>query len=221
MKLILGKIIQTKQRRQTILKYIWSNELKFFTDFNFIQKNKQTNRLTLAGIYPLWLNIATNEQTKYIVEKIETLFLFDGSLVTIISKQSTQQWDYPNGWAPLQYIAYRSLIQISDYKNLARIIRQRWMSLNERVFKETGKMMEKYDVVNINKPADDGEYKTQDGFEWTNGVYLQMLYDQQLELEFNLFFFFIKMKLEDLPGELWFLILSYLSPIEVFHIFFN
>ncbi|CAF3366490.1 unnamed protein product, partial [Rotaria sp. Silwood2] len=143
------------------------------------------------GIYPLWLNIATNEQTKYIVEKIETLFLFDGSLVTIISKQSTQQWDYPNGWAPLQYIAYRSLIQISDYKNLARIIRQQWMSLNERVFKEIGKMMEKYDVVNINKPADGGEYKTQDGFEWTNGVYLQMLYDQQLELEFNLFFLLV------------------------------
>jgi alpha,alpha-trehalase len=55
------------------------------------------------------------------------------------------------------------------------------MSQNERVYKETGKMMEKYDVVNINKLAGGGEYKTQDGFGWTNGVYLEMLYDQQTE----------------------------------------
>jgi hypothetical protein len=39
--------------------------------------------------------------------------------------------------------------------------------------------MEKYDVVNINKAAGGGEYETQDGFGWTNGVYLEMLHDQQ------------------------------------------
>jgi alpha,alpha-trehalase len=57
------------------------------------------------------------------------------------------------------------------------------MALNERVFQETGKMREKYDVVNINKPASGGEYSVQDGFGWSNGVYLEMLHDQQSESE--------------------------------------
>ena len=35
-------------------------------------------------------------------------------------------------------------------------------------------MMEKYNVVNSNLDAGGGEYKSQDGFGWTNGVYLAM-----------------------------------------------
>jgi alpha,alpha-trehalase len=181
LELALGKTIEAERRRQAIQKYMWSNDLKFFTDYNFIQK-KQTNRLTLAGVFPLWLNVATMDQAKHVAHQIESLFLCDGGVVTTLSKHSTQQWDSPNGWAPLQYVAYRALLQTQGYETLARTLRQRWMSLNERVFKETGKMMEKYDVVNINKPAGGGEYLTQDGFGWTNGVYLEMLHDQQTEL---------------------------------------
>ncbi len=181
LELALGKTTEAERRRQAIQKYMWSNELEFFTDYNFIEK-KQTNHLTLAGLFPLWLNVSTMDQAKQVARQIESLFLRDGGVVTTLSKESTQQWDSPNGWAPLQYVAYRALLQTEGYETLARTIRQRWMSLNERVFKETGKMMEKYDVTNINKPAGGGEYKTQDGFGWTNGVYLEMLHDQQIEL---------------------------------------
>jgi alpha,alpha-trehalase len=178
--LALGKTTEAEHRRQAIQKYMWSNELKFYTDYNFIKK-KPTNCLTLAGLFPLWLNVSTPDQAKHVASQIESLFLHDGGLVTTIAKGSTQQWDYPNGWAPLQYVAYRALLQTPGYETLARTVRQRWMALNERVFEETGKMMEKYDVVNINKPASGGEYEVQDGFGWTNGVYLEMLHDQQTE----------------------------------------
>ncbi|CAF2522122.1 unnamed protein product [Rotaria sp. Silwood2] len=180
LELSLGKTLEAENRRQAIQKYMWSNEFQFFMDYNFIKK-KQTNCLTLAGLFPLWLNISTSDQAKQVAHQIESLFLYDGGLITTISKKSTQQWDCPNGWAPLQYIAYCALLQVPGYEKFARTIRQRWMSLNERVFKETGKMMEKYDVVNINKPAGGGEYATQDGFGWTNGVYLEMLYQKQTE----------------------------------------
>jgi alpha,alpha-trehalase len=178
--LALGKATEAERRRQAIQKYMWSNELKFYTDYNFIEK-KPTNCLTLAGVFPLWLNVSTPDQAKHVAGQIESLFLHDGGLVTTIAKGSTQQWDYPNGWAPLQYVAYRALLQTPGHETLARTIRQRWMTLNERVFEETGKMMEKYDVVNINKRASGGEYEVQDGFGWTNGVYLEMLHDQQAE----------------------------------------
>ena len=35
-------------------------------------------------------------------------------------------------------------------------------------------MMEKYDVVDLNRRAGGGEYATQDGFGWTNGVALAL-----------------------------------------------
>ena len=47
------------------------------------------------------------------------------------------------------------------------------MGVNERVFATTGKMLEKYNVENINLESGGGEYPTQDGFGWSNGVYLK------------------------------------------------
>ena len=49
-----------------------------------------------------------------------------------------------------------------------------WLALNRRTYKTTGRMMEKYDVVDPNRRAGGGEYATQDGFGWTNGVALAL-----------------------------------------------
>jgi alpha,alpha-trehalase len=38
-------------------------------------------------------------------------------------------------------------------------------------------MMEKYNVVDITINAGGGKYPNQDGFGWTNGVYLRMKQD--------------------------------------------
>jgi len=40
--------------------------------------------------------------------------------------------------------------------------------------RNTGKMMEKYHVEDLNLDAGGGEYPVQDGFGWTNGVYLAL-----------------------------------------------
>jgi alpha,alpha-trehalase len=39
-----------------------------------------------------------------------------------------------------------------------------------RVYRQTGKLLEKYDVITTDRPGGGGEYPTQDGFGWTNGV---------------------------------------------------
>ncbi|HEV7705964.1 MAG TPA: trehalase family glycosidase, partial [Gemmatimonadaceae bacterium] len=57
---------------------------------------------------------------------------------------------------------------------LADTARARWLALNRRVFRATGKMTEKYDVVDSTRAAGGGEYPTQDGFGWTNGVALAL-----------------------------------------------
>ena len=43
----------------------------------------------------------------------------------------------------------------------------------KKVFNATGKMLEKYNVENTQLESGGGEYPTQDGFGWSNGVYLK------------------------------------------------
>jgi alpha,alpha-trehalase len=60
-------------------------------------------------------------------------------------------------------------------QELARTIASRWVSLNSNVFRQTGKLLEKYNVVNTSLEAGGGEYPLQDGFGWTNGVLLKLM----------------------------------------------
>ena len=90
------------------------------------------------------------------------------------TKDTGQQWDYPNGWAPQQWMAVQGLRNY-QYFQLADEIASRWVSVTEKVYRDTGKMMEKYNVVDLSLTAGGGEYPTQDGFGWTNGVTLTLM----------------------------------------------
>ena len=118
------------------------------------------------------MNIADNEQARHVHEHIDKSFLKNGGVVSTLHK-SGQQWDFPNGWAPLQYLTYEGLRNYNFFDS-AEELKNRWINLNDKVFNETGKMMEKYNVVDIDLPAGGGEYPNQDGFGWTNGIYLWM-----------------------------------------------
>jgi alpha,alpha-trehalase len=82
-----------------------------------------------------------------------------------------QQWDEPNGWAPLQYLAVTGLRRYGNAA-LAKTIATRWIRTNVMNYQHTGKLVEKYDVdaTGAGISAGGGEYPLQDGFGWTNGV---------------------------------------------------
>jgi alpha,alpha-trehalase len=162
---------QAKKRRAWIKQYCWNKKKQFFTDYNFIQRTP-TNIISLACMYPLFFHVASDSQAASTVSILKKNLLKPGGVVTT-TNDTGQQWDAPNGWAPLQWITYKGLINY-HFDHLARTIRSRWMHLNQKVFHHTGKMMEKYNVEDLSKKAGGGEYKTQDGFGWTNGVYLQL-----------------------------------------------
>ena len=96
-----------------------------------------------------------------------------GGLITTL-KRSGQQWDTPNAWAPLQYMSIDGLNKY-NYNGLARSVAETLISTNIRVFNSTGKLMEKYNVIDTDAKAGGGEYPLQDGFGWTNGVLLNLL----------------------------------------------
>ena len=158
-------------RKAAILKYCWNKTNNFFCDYN-ISAKKTNDLITAAGLFPLFVNLASKEQAAKLATVTNTELLKDGGIVTT-NNHTGQQWDAPNGWAPLQWIGVKGLL---NYKQdeLAKKIAQRWVSLNEKVYLATGKLMEKYNVEDISKEAGGGEYPGQDGFGWTNGVYLAL-----------------------------------------------
>ncbi|MBN2612512.1 MAG: alpha,alpha-trehalase TreA [Bacteroidales bacterium] len=161
---------KAKKRGQLINKYFWNEKNGFYFDYN-IKDKKQSSSYTLAAAFPLFFSLADNNQAEKSANVIREKFLKDGGVVTTLVN-SGQQWDFPNGWAPLQWITYKGLKNYG-YDDLADSIAKRWLSLNAKVYFNTGKMMEKYDVVNTGKPGGGGEYHLQDGFGWTNGVFLK------------------------------------------------
>ncbi len=160
-----------ERRSELIMKYFWNEEKGYFFDFNFVS-GKQTDSIHLGGIFPLFFNIPDQTKAKRAIECMKNNLLREGGLLTT-TENTGQQWDAPNGWAPLQWVAFRSLLNYGDVA-MARTLASRWTLLNEKIFKSTGKMMEKYNVENIFLAGAGGEYPVQDGFGWTNGVYLAM-----------------------------------------------
>jgi alpha,alpha-trehalase len=72
-----------------------------------------------------------------------------GGIVTT-PLESRQQWDAPNGRAPLQWIAISGLRGYAK-EGLARIIACRWMANVNAVYIQSGKLVEKYDAIRTNR----------------------------------------------------------------------
>lgn len=156
-----------EQRKRAINQYCWSRENYFFKDYNFLTK-QHTSIDSLAAVYPLFTHLATSQQAAAVAERLERDFLQPGGLTATLV-DTDQQWDKPNGWAPLHYIAIVGL-RAYGYDELANKIKRCWLNTVELVYKERGKLVEKYNVINPHKPGTGGEYSLQDGFGWTNGV---------------------------------------------------
>jgi alpha,alpha-trehalase len=158
-------------RRRCLLTFMWDVNLNYFVDYDFV-KNQSTGIKSLAGMFPLFFKIIQQDLAEKSALTISKEFLKQGGVLTTLTA-SGQQWDAPNGWAPLQWITYKGLKNY-HLDPLANSLRDRWLAVNERVYKRTGKMLEKYNVVDTTLIGGGGEYPNQDGFGWTNGVYLAL-----------------------------------------------
>src|SRR5213596_1710543 len=160
-------------RRQALLNASYEPGAGFFFDVRWRTGVRVTDRPTIAAAAPLYFGLATPDQGRKVAAQLERLFLKPGGFVpTLVA--SGQQWDAPNGWAPREWLAIEGVRRYGR-GDLAAVARDRWLALNRRTYRATGKMTEKYDVVNLERRAGGGEYPTQDGFGWTNGVALALL----------------------------------------------
>jgi alpha,alpha-trehalase len=160
------------QRKSAVLRYLWDSGSGAYTDYLW-QEGRPSGSVSVAGLYPLFAGLATKSHAARMAEVVRAQLMKPGGLLTT-TIETGQQWDAPNGWAPLQWIAIKGL---TDYggTDLARTIAARWMKTVVAAYSRTGKLMEKYNVVDPALASGGGEYPGQDGFGWTNGVLRKLL----------------------------------------------
>ena len=161
-----------ERRHKAIHQWFFNSSEGFYFDWD-LPAGQPMPHATLAAVFPLFFGLAPAAAAAAVVQRLEDQFLHPGGLATTLHR-SGQQWDAPNGWAPLQWLAYCGLRRYHAQR-VATELRSRWLATCERVYQATGKMMEKYDVVDTQRPGGGGEYPNQDGFGWTNGVFLALL----------------------------------------------
>lgn len=168
-------------RKAAVEKFLWNPAFGVYTDYDW-RAQKSGERVSAATLYPLYFKLSEPERARKIAATVRAKLLQPHGLATTTANTG-QQWDAPNGWAPLQWIAIGGLRNYGE-EALAGTIAQRWVAKNLQVYRSTGKLVEKYDVAS-SAAGGGGEYPLQDGFGWTNGVLrkLLVLYPQLAEMK--------------------------------------
>lgn len=164
------------KRKKTMIELMWDSGRGLFYDYNYV-KEKRGNISSLAPYFTMWAGMADGRQAQAMVKALKR-FEQKGGLATTDNLPLGQyvpgaiptQWAYPNGWAPLHFIVVKGLQQYG-YHDDARRIAMKWLRTNLQWFEEHGLFLEKYNVVNPEKPPLKGVYPSQTGFGWTNGVF--------------------------------------------------
>ncbi|CAA6656334.1 unnamed protein product [Spirodela intermedia] len=175
-------------RRETLKSVFWNDEMGQWLDYRLKDDKcedgqewdarNQNRNIFASNFVPLWIMCNSDHS---MVEKATKSFKTSGLLqpfgIATSLTNSGQQWDFPNGWAPLQHLIVEGLARsgLKEAQDLAEDIATRWIRTNIVSYRESGVMHEKYDVRACGEFGGGGEYTPQTGFGWSNGVVLAFL----------------------------------------------
>jgi alpha,alpha-trehalase len=157
---------RARERQAAVRKWMWVAGENRFADLDWAT-GKPTPVLSTATLYPLFTGLASKAEASAVARTVRAQLLAPGGVRTTTTPTG-QQWDRPNGWAPLQWVAVAGLRRYGE-QGTAEAISTRFLATVMREYCASGRMLEKYDVDEA-KPGGGGEYPLQDGFGWTNGV---------------------------------------------------
>ncbi len=175
-------------RRERVLRYCYDAKQGLFFDYDVKREERLTDRPSLATFHPLFVGMVTPKEAEQLVQQLAR-FEHAGGLTCTEARYEVHrsphrkrrylpfngpfQWDYPNGWAPLQWAVISGLKRYGYFEDAARIA-IKWLTMCAEVFARTGRMWEKYNVVSRDVDAVT-VYRNQEGFGWTNGVFSALL----------------------------------------------
>ena len=165
-------------RKNKILKFMFDEKSGVFLDWNY-KEERLSPVFSVASFYPFFVGIS--EQCESSVSRLKEKMLTKYG-VTACEKGNYPyelQWDYPNIWAPLQYISYIALKKCG-YKDLAETIAKTYINLIDSSFAETGNLWEKYS--GLDGKVANADYNAPKMMGWTAGVYL--FFCKELNIDF-------------------------------------
>ena len=159
-----------ENRKTAINTIFWDANTGIYDDYNYGDSSLR-DKPSLAMMFPLFFGLASQAQADSIVSYMEENLLFQGGVASSIMDWN-ERWDYPNGWPHLHWITVKGLERYG-YNTLAKEIATRWVKLAEKTYRETGRFLEYYDVVETGENEVRDNYP-RDGYGPTIGVYLAL-----------------------------------------------
>ena len=159
-------------RQKAIESHLWNDKEGWYADYD-LKSKKVRNQLTAAALFPLYVKAAAQDRAEKVAAATASRLLKPGGIATT-TVNSGQQWDAPNGWAPLQWVAAEGLQNYGQEK-VSMDVTWRFLKNVQHTYDREKKLVEKYDVSTTGTGGGGGEYPLQDGFGWSNGVTLKML----------------------------------------------
>ena len=154
-------------RRDAVNRYLWDDENGIYRDYDW--RREQLALFSAAAIVPLYVGMANHEQADRLANAVRSRLLTPGGILAS-EYETGEQWDKPNGWAPLQWMAIQGFKMYGD-DLLGDEIARSWLKTVNQFYLEQHKMIEKYHIADgVPREGGGGEYPLQDGFGWTNGV---------------------------------------------------
>lgn len=149
----LTKAMVFEHRAQQIAEGIhaclWHEDVGAWLDYDMINARRR-NYFVPTNLAPLWMKCYNEALEANITEKVlkyidaMEIDSFPGGVPNTLQRTG-EQWDYPNVWAPMQYMLIAGLDNLNDQraKDLARSWATRWVHSNFIAFNETHSMFEK------------------------------------------------------------------------------
>lgn len=167
---------RARNRKAAMFDLMWNPERGAFFDHDW-RLDRQRSGLTAATVVPLFVGLAGPDHGAAVAATLARHLLAPGGLATT-QRVSGEQWDRPNGWAPLQWMAVRGLADCGQHA-LSGDIARRWLATVAAIYEREGRLIEKYALRTVEQESTQegggGEYPLQDGFGWTNGVTMALL----------------------------------------------
>jgi len=181
------------KRFALLKKHLWSAREGLFHDgFLAAQGPVPSGYVSATALYPLWatteacesgapLTLSAEEKSALVTNALAQLEAPGGLLASSrasrerFSARADRGWDYPNGWAPHQLIAWRALEAHGFHEDAQRLAFSWLYLLLTQMVDYDGSTLDKYDVVERSHAADfdpDAERGDQAaGFAWTNASF--------------------------------------------------
>lgn len=187
-----------QRRIRAIDLFMWNATTVQWNDYNHVEQIPSPSSIYVASNFlPLWTKsydvcAGKVNETAVMHSLLNSGLILEGGIVTSMDNDG-QQWDYPNAWAPIQYMLIDGIsntVEVTSFDtdsqsatpqcttqpnqmghDLSVSLAQQWLFSNYVSYNDTGFMFEKYYAPKFGAGnGQGGEYISQTGFGWTNGV---------------------------------------------------